>query len=109
MVKLAVQLIDRQTGEYDAADMEDRYETRLRALIDAKMKGKGLEPEEDAPPDRGNVVDLMAAMKKSLGNKAPEAAKPPAAAKLAKAKPAPAKLPMKATASRPAKPSRRRA
>ena len=49
-------------------------ETRLRALIDAKMKGKGLEPEEDAPPDRGNVVDLMAALKKSLGNKAPPAA-----------------------------------
>jgi DNA end-binding protein Ku len=30
MVPLATQLIDRQTGIYDSADVEDRYETRLR-------------------------------------------------------------------------------
>src|SRR4051794_39467203 len=35
MVQLAVQLIDRQTSEYDPADLEDRYETRLRAMLDA--------------------------------------------------------------------------
>ena len=27
MVQLAVQLIDRQTGRYDPADLEDRYAT----------------------------------------------------------------------------------
>ena len=41
MIQLATQLIDRQTGKYDPADIEDRYETRLRAVIDAKLKGRG--------------------------------------------------------------------
>jgi DNA end-binding protein Ku len=67
MVALATQLIDRQTGAYDAADIEDRYEARLRALIDAKLKGEGIAPEETAEPERTNVVDLMAVLRKSLG------------------------------------------
>ncbi len=67
MIQLATQLIDRQTGTYDPADVEDRYETRLRAVIEAKLKGEGIEPEAAEEPDRGNVVDLMAALRKSLG------------------------------------------
>lgn len=67
MVKLATQLIDRQTGRYDPADIEDRYETRLRAMIEAKLEGEGMAAEATAEPDRGNVVDLMAALRRSLG------------------------------------------
>ena len=66
MVALAKQLIQRQSGNYDSADLEDRYETRLRAMLDAKIKGEGFH-EEAAPADRANVIDLMAALKKSLG------------------------------------------
>ena len=75
MVALARQLIDRQTTTYDPSDIEDRYETRLRAMIDAKLKGEGIEEEETAEPDRSNVVDLMAALKKSLGQGIDEPAK----------------------------------
>jgi len=67
MVKLATQLIDRQTGQYDPADVEDRYEHRLKAMIDAKLKGEGIGAEEPDEQPRNNVVDLMAALKKSLG------------------------------------------
>lgn len=65
MIKLAQQLIERQVGKYDPADWEDRYETRLREVIDAKLMGEGIEmaPDED---DRSNVIDLMAALKQSL-------------------------------------------
>lgn len=82
MVKLATQLVDRQTGRYDPSDVEDRYEARLRAVIEAKLKGEGLSPEADEEPDRSNVIDLMAALKKSLGQSAEErpAARPRAAA-----------------------------
>ena len=66
MVKLARQLIERQAGEYDPADSEDRYEARLREVIEAKLKGEGIEPEAEDAPDRGNVVDLMAALRRSL-------------------------------------------
>ena len=72
MVQLATQLVQRQSGEYDAADLEDRYETRLRAMIDAKLNGEGVEPSEPEEPDRTNVVDLMAALKKSLSQEKPE-------------------------------------
>jgi DNA end-binding protein Ku len=109
MVKLATQLIDRQTGTYDASDIEDKYETRLRAMIEAKLKGEGIEEEATEEPDRGNVVDLMAALRKSLGQGSQEPEKPAAAAK---AKPQPAaKASKKRAAAAPstAKPSRKRA
>ncbi len=67
MVKLATQLIDRQTALYDAADIEDRYEIRLRTMIEAKLKGEGEEMGEATEAPRSNVVDLMAALKLSLG------------------------------------------
>jgi DNA end-binding protein Ku len=67
MVKLATQLIERQEGQFTPEDSEDRYETRLREVIDAKLRGEGIEPEAEEEPDRGNVIDLMAALKQSLG------------------------------------------
>ena len=85
MIQLATQLIDRQTGTYDPADVEDRYESRLRAMIEAKLKGEGMEAEPEEEPERGNVIDLMAALKKSLGQ-TPDA--PATKKSAAKAKPA---------------------
>ena len=67
MVALAKQLIKRQAGTYDPADVEDRYETRMRAVIDAKLQGQGLTPETAPAVRQSNVIDLMAALKKSLG------------------------------------------
>jgi DNA end-binding protein Ku len=97
MVQLATQLIDRQTGEYDAADLEDRYEARLRAMIDAKLKGEGIQPEDVEEPDRSNVIDLMAALRKSLG----QTEEGPVPKKAAKAKPGSDKPPAKAKPKTP--------
>jgi DNA end-binding protein Ku len=63
--------------------MEDRYEAKLRDIIEAKLKGEGITPEEPAEPDRGNVIDLMAALKSSLGQKEPTSRKQPAKPKAA--------------------------
>jgi DNA end-binding protein Ku len=108
MVKLAAQLIDRQTGTYDPSDLEDKYETRLRAMIEAKLKGEGIEDQATEEPDRGNVVDLMAALRKSLGQGSKEPEKP---AHPEKGRPEPtAKHPKKRTAApSTAKPSQKRA
>jgi DNA end-binding protein Ku len=96
MVQLATLLIQRQSGKYDSADLEDRYETRLRAMIDAKLKGEGIDETETPEVATSNVVDLMAALKKSLGQEAAEKPAKPAK-KSAKLKPAAAQA---ATASR---------
>jgi DNA end-binding protein Ku len=66
MVDLATQLIKRQTDKYDPADLVDRYENRLRAMIDAKVAGMPLETVEERPSERGNIIDLVAALRKSL-------------------------------------------
>ena len=85
MVQLAVQLIDRQTGRYDPSDLEDRYETRLRAMIEAKLAGVVIEEEAAPMVAQSNVIDLMAALKKSLGGSSAEKDATPAAnSKLAK-------------------------
>jgi len=108
MVQLAKQLIARQAGEYDPADAEDRYEARLRAVIDAKLKGEGIELADEEAPDRGNVIDLMSALKRSLGQTAD--AKPAEKAKKAPAKPAAKKsTPAKAASKGSARSARRRA
>ena len=80
MVTLATQLIKRQTAEFDPADLEDRYETRMRAMIDAKVKGQGPVVEGTKPESDSNVVDLMAALRASLlgGTQRPGGAQRPA-------------------------------
>jgi len=42
MVKLAAKLIKRQTSPYQPSDTEDRYERRMREMIQAKLKGEGI-------------------------------------------------------------------
>jgi DNA end-binding protein Ku len=71
MVGLAAQLIERQAGRFDPAATEDRYEHRLREVIDAKLRGEGIEPGREEPVERGNVVDLMATLRRSLGQEEP--------------------------------------
>jgi DNA end-binding protein Ku len=77
MVKLARQLIKRQEAAFDPSDTEDRYEAKLREIIEARRQGKAPEPEPDEAPQKSNVIDLMAALRDSLKQgKAPKAKKP---------------------------------
>ena len=70
MLDLAEALIERKTAKFDPSKFHDRYVDALRELIERKRKSKGarIEAEEDdETPRRGsNVVDLMAALKKSI-------------------------------------------
>jgi DNA end-binding protein Ku len=71
LLDLATTLIDKKTGKFDASDFHDRYVDALKDLIDRKKKGKTLNIDDDggsgADPRGSNVVDLMAAFKKSIG------------------------------------------
>ncbi len=90
LLDLATALIDKRTAPFDPAEFHDRYVDALRKLIDKKAKSKSkkaiLEDEDEPAPRKGsNVIDLMAALKKSVGGAETEE---PAAKKAAAKKPA---------------------
>jgi DNA end-binding protein Ku len=67
MVDLAVQLIEKKSGPFDATKFEDHYGTALKELVQEKMKGHKVVAKEAERPSGGNVVDLMEALKRSIG------------------------------------------
>src|SRR5690625_3270760 len=71
LVELAEELIQRQARPFSPEAFTDSYSTALEELVKAKLKGrKAISIEEEKPEERGGeVVDLMEALKRSLGNK----------------------------------------
>jgi DNA end-binding protein Ku len=72
LLDMASMLIERKAGEFNPAEFHNRYVDALKELIAEKQKKKGekviQDPDADAAPPKGsNVIDLMAALKKSLG------------------------------------------
>ena len=102
LLEMEQMLIEKKASDFDASEFENRYIEALRGLIDEKIKKKGKrviqDRSSDDPPKGSNVVDLMAALKKSIetGERSTPAKKKAAARKPA-AKKAPAK---KAAAAR---------
>lgn len=66
MIAIAEKIIAQQEGPFDPSEFNDRYEDALRALIAEKRKGKGRKVTAAEPADT-NVVDLMEALRRSLG------------------------------------------
>lgn len=95
LLDLATTLIEKKTAKFDPDKFHDRYVDALHRLIEKKKRAKGkqiLEDVEDAKAPRGgNVIDLMAALKKSVGEGSRTPAKKPAGARKAPAKKAPAR------------------
>ena len=96
LLDLATTLIDKKTAHFDASDYHDRYVDALMALIERKRKGNTIEAEDETPAQsRGsNVVDLMAALKRSLER--------PGAANDEDEKTKPAKAPARSSAAKKA-------
>ncbi|MGX1305345.1 DNA end-binding protein Ku [Amorphus suaedae] len=70
LVSIAEQLIERKSSAFKADAFKDRYNDALRELIERKAKGRKTDVAVDEDTaDSGKVVDLMAALKKSLGEK----------------------------------------
>jgi DNA end-binding protein Ku len=87
MLGLAEKLIEQKTVDFDPKDYPDRYEAALTEMIKEKLKGH--KPIIAAAPERGNVVNLMDALKASLSEpKPPAKSQSKAAAKADAAKPA---------------------
>jgi DNA end-binding protein Ku len=65
MVEIATKIIDQLEGPFDTSQFNDRYEDALRDLIKEKEKGHTIKAPEE--PKEAQVIDLMEALKRSLG------------------------------------------
>jgi DNA end-binding protein Ku len=85
MVRMAEEIMDRLKGKWEPEKFRDRYQDALHELIESKVKGL---PREKRPTaeEPSNVIDLMAALKKSLSSRAAAEPEPAGAAKPKRAK-----------------------
>ena len=100
MLSMAAQIISQKETTFAPEAFEDRYEEALLALVKSKISGG--QPVIAKAPERGNVVNLMDALKRSIQ----EERRPPAPS-LGKVAGAAAKGAKKATVvnAEPAKPA----
>ena len=62
--KMAEQLVDSMTGEFDATEYKDDYREALMGVIEAKVAGE--EPTRAAKAEPTKIGDLMAALEASV-------------------------------------------
>jgi DNA end-binding protein Ku len=82
MLDLARHIVDQKSGSFEPDKFEDQYETALVDLINQKRAGKPITPKER--PRGDNVVDLMEALRRSVGGAARETSTPKKSAKKSK-------------------------
>jgi DNA end-binding protein Ku len=69
-LELAESLIAKRSAKLDLSKFEDGYEVALKELVEAKINHLPVPQDEGEQPRRGNVVNLMDALRKSLGSAA---------------------------------------
>src|ERR1700729_370252 len=75
-IKLAEQLVESLSQDFKPEQFHDKFQENLKALIEAKQKGKTIVAEHQPGPAR--VIDMMEGLKKSLTNAESRKQKKPA-------------------------------
>jgi len=71
---LAKELIKRRTAKFEPGEFVDGYEAAVKELVEAKLKHAPVPKDEVAKPQRGKVINLMDALRRSVsGDAKPEA------------------------------------
>jgi DNA end-binding protein Ku len=65
-LKMAQLLLDTLAGDYDPGEFEDDYAAAVHDLVEAKLQGGEVKRTKEAAPSAGEVVDLLAALQKSV-------------------------------------------
>jgi DNA end-binding protein Ku len=65
-LKMAQLLLDTLAGDYDPSEFEDDYAAAVHALVEAKLAGGEVKHTKEPAPSAGEVVDLLAALQKSV-------------------------------------------
>ena len=85
-LELAETLIRKMSAKLDMSQFEDGYEIAVKALVDAKINHLPV-PVDEAPTKQStNVINLMDALRKSLGSDTRPMKKPPKSEKVPPAK-----------------------
>lgn len=85
-LQLAETLIERMSAKLDISNFQDGYEQALKALVDAKVNNLPVPAEEEPRPQPGKVINLMDALRKSIGEDGRLGKKPPKSEKEAPAR-----------------------
>jgi DNA end-binding protein Ku len=65
-LKMAKLLVETLAGDYDADDYEDDYQKAVESLVQAKLEGGEVKAPEEPRKATGEVVDLLAALQRSV-------------------------------------------
>lgn len=65
-VKMAHMLVETLAGDFDATEFEDDYAGAVEALVKSKIEGGEIKRTETSTKTSGEVVDLLAALQKSV-------------------------------------------
>ncbi len=65
-LEMARLLLDTLAGDYDPDEFEDDYAEAVQALVQAKLEGGEVKRTKEAAPSAGEVVDLLAALQRSV-------------------------------------------
>ena len=65
-VSMATMLVETLAGDFDAADFEDDYAEAVEALVKSKIEGGELQRTPTSTKSSGEVVDLLAALQRSV-------------------------------------------
>jgi DNA end-binding protein Ku len=65
-VKMAHMLVETLAGDFDASEFEDDYAGAVEALVKAKIEGGEVKRTATSTKTSGEVVDLLAALQKSV-------------------------------------------
>ena len=65
-LKMAKLLVETLAGDYDASEYDDDYQKAVEALVQAKLEGGEVKAPEQPKKSSGEVVDLLAALQRSV-------------------------------------------
>ncbi len=65
-VKMATMLVETLAGDFDPAEFEDDYAEAVEALVKTKIEGGEVKRTETSTKSSGAVVDLLAALQRSV-------------------------------------------
>ena len=101
-VKMAHMLVETLAGDFDASEFEDDYAGAVESLVKTKIEGGEVKKTATSTKSSGEVVDLLAALQKSVAAAKTARGEAPADEDEGEKKPATKKTPAKKTPAKKA-------